>query len=74
MFLNCCCSEKGHACRGTSFDGCELLRSNDEAEETASSPEVYVLFHRNKVYLNDLYHALMSNITFLGCLIKLKRM
>ncbi len=23
---------------GTSFDGCELLRSNDEAEETASSP------------------------------------
>lgn len=22
----------------TSFDGCELLRSNDEAEETASFP------------------------------------
>lgn len=23
---------------GTSFDGCELSRSDDEAEETASSP------------------------------------
>ena len=28
-----------YSCRRTSFDGCELLRSNDEAEETASSSE-----------------------------------
>ncbi len=38
------CKQKNKSYRGTSFDGCELLRSNDEAEETVSSPEMICSF------------------------------
>ena len=44
FFIRC----RKHSRRRTSFDGCELLRSNDEAEETASSSVVNDFYTLNE--------------------------